>query len=269
MPYLRREDKEQARRDQRAAEDSEVCAGYAAAAAAVAFVSLGASVLAPFAAVAALIAAASRYEAHRSRRIADDPLDPDYRRPARTSKRPFDPEAFGATRIDRSGVRFAETAFLVGGGLRAFIVSIERAWGARVADDRSTERTRLREATRHAARTADTLLMAADDALALGESVEALEARFSPIEAWRPGLAIGRPLSEALPDEAMATLYRAKIRVQELSVVVPDRDGDPLLPLSAALSELATARRKLAGGLESWTPMDWRDGPSSEGGIDV
>lgn len=125
-----------------------------------------------------------------------------------------------------------------------------RARGARQAGSRAYEQARLADAEGYAAAAAAALRQASDKTEALAGSVRELQPLTPPYTVWRRRITTGLPLADALPDRALAAVYRSKIRVQELSQVVEGSSETPFNDLADRLTSLASARIELSRSLD-------------------
>jgi len=156
-------------------------------------------------------------------------------------------------------VGLALSRFDAAGFLDATLRAFERAQGALEADATKYLRDRAAEAKKHAARSAKELsefameAAQAQGAIAADDELRAVAADRRARELFgRAPVALNRVLS----DSAMAMLFEAGVRIEELRrITVRAPSGDPWSRAGRAISRAGIAAARMADELRAWEPL--------------
>lgn len=227
-----------------------------AAVATPAFVALAAS--------SGMIAALAAGVAWVKGRIANDPPRRDFYATTTLRRRRFEASALLAPseprvaegivelrRIPVAAVAFANALLDDDASERAFLRAFERAAGAVEFAGEELVAQRLSEATVYQHRSEVALRSVALQAVVLADSLDQeLPVASRPTPGFRSAA-----LDEILPDDVLAVLYRAGIRITELRKLRPQAIArDPVEALSSSLREAQAVAERFAAALASVAP---------------
>lgn len=229
----------------------------------------------------ALMSFLCKRQAKTFKRIADDPPDSNYRRPAQRRPLRLRLEWLSHEPPGEEFARAARDLVASEAELRAFIASVEKAAGATLAEQPELRGARLLEARTHAGLGARFLK---ESEATLGELVEQLDSSLpSQLEQIpedgrknRSAESGQRPmLTDLLRDEELALLFRIGVSRANVDVPVPRRLAWQEWPThrQTFLAQLRAASRAtgtIGQTLESWAenlPPSGEPGTSPPGGL--
>jgi hypothetical protein len=200
-----------------------------------------------------------------AKHLADDPARSDYKSTTQPRPRPFYEEALGASDLERVTVQLGRAALEAAADVEAVVRACERAMGAHNVDSDS-ERKQLAVATelaQEASRGLERVAAHCRDFAFSIETADEVTRADSDERAWI--YAPPKPLSDVLPTETLASLYRVGVPIRFLHTTAPSlRVRRPGQSLADSLREASGATLVFATALREWRPV-WQPRSGPEG----